>query len=45
MLTYKICLALLAKGTLTMEYLDAYMAAGRITAEQYKELAARVKAQ
>ena len=40
MTTYKLCMALFAKGRLTTEMLDVYYAAGRITAEQYSELIA-----
>lgn len=41
-MTYKLCLALLAKGKLTMDLLDVYLAAGRLTPEQYAELAAQI---
>lgn len=37
-MTYKLCKALAAKGKLTADMLDVYLAAGRITAEQYTEL-------
>ena len=37
-MTYKLCKLLAARGKLTAEMLDVYLAAGRITAEQYTEL-------
>lgn len=37
-MTYKLCKALAEKGKLTADMLDVYLAAGRITAEQYEEL-------
>lgn len=37
-MTYKLCKILVSKGKLTAEMLDVYLAAGRITAEQYEEL-------
>lgn len=37
-MTYKLCKILATKGKLTAEMLDVYLAAGRITAEQYIEL-------
>lgn len=39
-MTYKLCKLLAARGKLTAEMLDVYLAAGRITAEQYTELIA-----
>lgn len=43
-MTYRLCVKLAAIGKLTMDMLDVYFAAGRITAEQYSELAALVDA-
>lgn len=37
-MTYKLCKALAATGKLTADMLDVYLAAGRITADQYAEL-------
>lgn len=37
-MTYKLCKILATKGKLTAEMLDVYLAAERITAEQYFEL-------
>lgn len=37
-MTYKLCKLLAARGKLTAEMLDVYLAAGRITAKQYTEL-------
>lgn len=37
-MTYKLCKAMAAKGKLTADMLDVYLAAGRINAEQYAEL-------
>ncbi len=37
-MTYKLCRLMAARGKLTAEMLDVYLAAGRITAEQYTEL-------
>ena len=37
-MTYKLCKILATKGKLTAEMLDVYLAAERITAEQYLEL-------
>lgn len=37
-MTYKLCKALAAKGRLTADMLDVFLAANRITAEQYTEL-------
>lgn len=42
-MTYKLCKLLAARGKLTAEMLDVYLAAGRITAEQYTELIARIE--
>lgn len=42
-MTYKLCKLLAARGKLTAEMLDVYLAAGRITAEQYTELIASVE--
>ncbi|MDO4384896.1 MAG: hypothetical protein Q4E18_02735 [Clostridia bacterium] len=42
-MTYKLCKLLAARGKLTAEMLDVYLAAGRITAEQYTELIATVR--
>lgn len=39
-MTYKLCRALAARGKLTADMLDVYLAAGRITAAQYAELIA-----
>lgn len=41
-MTYKLCKLLAARGKLTAEMLDVYLAAGRITPEQYTELIAEV---
>lgn len=41
-MTYKLCKLLAARGKLTADLLDVYLAAGRITAEQYTELIAMV---
>lgn len=41
-MTYKLCKLLAARGKLTADMLDVYLAAGRITAEQYTELIATV---
>ena len=40
MTTYRLCKALAAKGKLTADMLDVFLAAGRITPEQYTELIA-----
>lgn len=37
-MTYRLCKTLANKGKLTADMLDVYLAAGRITAEQYAEL-------
>lgn len=37
-MTYKLCKILAAKSKLTAEMLDVYLAAERITSEQYMEL-------
>ena len=37
-MTYKLCKILATKGKLTAEMLDVYLAAERITADQYLEL-------
>lgn len=42
-MTYKLCKLLAARGKLTAEMLDVYLAAGRITAEQYAELIAGIE--
>lgn len=42
-MTYKLCKLLSARGKLTAEMLDVYLAAGRITAEQYTELIAKAE--
>lgn len=42
-MTYKLCKLLAARGKLTAEMLDVYLAACRITAEQYTELIASVE--
>ena len=42
-MTYKLCKLLAARGKLTADMLDVYLAAGRITAEQYTELIATVR--
>ncbi len=41
-MTYRLCRLLAARGRLTAEMLDVYLAAGRITPEQYTELIAEV---
>lgn len=41
-MTYKLCKLLAARGKLTADMLDVYLAAGRITAEQYTELIATI---
>ncbi|MEG0766522.1 MAG: hypothetical protein RR482_02295 [Clostridia bacterium] len=41
---YRFCCALLRAGNLTHELLDVYLAAGRLTAEQYAELDAALPA-
>lgn len=41
-MTYRLCRLLVARGKLTAEMLDVYLAAGRITPEQYTELIAEV---
>lgn len=41
---YRFCRALLRAGNLTHDLLDAYLAAGRLTAEQYAELDAELPA-
>lgn len=40
MKTYDLCKQLLIKGKLTLEMLDVFFAAGRLTGEQYSELVA-----
>ncbi len=42
-MTYKLCKILAAKGKLTAEMLDVYLAAERITSEQYIELIELIK--
>ena len=42
-MTYKLCKILAAKGKLTAEMLDVYLAAERITADQYIELIGLIK--
>lgn len=42
-MTYRLCKLLAARGKLTADMLDVYLAAGRITAEQYTELIATVR--
>lgn len=42
-MTYKLCKILAAKGKLTAEMLDVYLAANRITSEQYIELIELIK--
>lgn len=42
-MTYKLCKLLAARGKLTAEMLDVYLAAGRITTEQYTELIAGIQ--
>ena len=37
-MTYNLCLLLLKNGRLTAELLDVYLAAGRVTTEQYRTL-------
>ena len=37
-MTYKLCKLLAVRGKLTADMLDVYLAAGRITPEQYTEL-------
>lgn len=41
-MTYRLCRLLAARGRLTAEMLDVYLAAGRITPEQYTELIAGI---
>lgn len=41
-MTYKLCKILASNGKLTADMLDVYLAAGRITAEQYTELIALI---
>ena len=43
-MTYKLCKLLAARGKLTAEMLDVYLAADRITAEQYTEVIAGLEA-
>ena len=43
-MTYRLCRLLAARGRLTAEMLDVYLAAGRITPEQYTELIAGIGA-
>ena len=43
MTTYELCKQLLTRGKLTIEKLDVYLAADRITPEQYRELAEQLK--
>lgn len=40
--TYELCKRLAAKGKLTATMLDIYYAAGHLTDEQYRELAALI---
>ena len=42
-MTYKLCKILATKGKLTDEMLDVYLAANRITSEQYIELIGLIK--
>lgn len=42
-MTYKLCKILETKGKLTAEMLDVYLAAERITADQYIELIGLIK--
>lgn len=42
-MTYKLCKILAVKGKLSPEMLDVYLAAERITAEQYIELIELIK--
>ena len=42
-MTYKLCKILATKGKLTAEMLDVYLAAERITADQYIELIELIK--
>lgn len=42
-MTYKLCKILAAKDKLTAEMLDVYLAAERITTEQYMELIELIK--
>lgn len=42
-MTYKLCKILSNKGKLTAEMLDVYLAAERITADQYMELITLIK--
>ena len=42
-MTYKLCKILAAKGKLAAEMLDVYLAAERITSEQYIELIGLIK--
>ena len=42
--TYDLCKMLAARGKLTAVMLDLYYAAGHLTGEQYRELAALIKA-
>ena len=44
-MTYKLCKILATKGKLTAEMLDVYLAAERITADQYIELIGLIKAE
>lgn len=41
-MTYNLCVRLAQMGKLTAIMLDVYFAAGRLTAEQYAELVAKV---
>ena len=41
-MTYTLCLRLLAVGRLTANMLDVFFAAGRLDAEQYQELIAKI---
>lgn len=43
MTTYELCTKLLSRGRLTQEMLDVFFAAGRLTAEQYRELTDAIK--
>ena len=41
-MTYNLCLKLLSVGKLTLDMLDVFFAAGRISADQYKELVTKI---
>lgn len=41
-MTYRLCKLLATRGKLTADMLDVYLAAGRITPDQYTELIAGI---